>query len=114
MEARTGGAGTPVTTTTAIIEAGALTKTYGKVVAVDGLDLRTREGGVVGLLGPNGCVKTTTILMMPGLTEPTSGRIANVGFDPLRKPIEVKRRGGAACRAAKSMSGSPGQPSRRS
>ena len=47
-----------------------------------------------GLLGPNGAGKTTTILMALGLTEPTSGSILTAGFDPLRQPLEVKRRVG--------------------
>jgi ABC-2 type transport system ATP-binding protein len=49
---------------------------------------------VFGLLGPNGAGKTTTILMLLGLTEPTSGRARLAGFDPLRQPLEVKRRVG--------------------
>ena len=47
-----------------------------------------------GLLGPNGAGKTTTILMLLGLTEPTSGVARVAGFDPLRQPLEVKRRAG--------------------
>ena len=44
--------------------------------------------------GPNGSGKTTTILMLLGLTEPTGGRAEVAGFDPLREPLEVKRRVG--------------------
>lgn len=47
-----------------------------------------------GLLGPNGAGKTTTILMMLGLTEVSSGRIGVLGFDPVRQPLQVKRRVG--------------------
>jgi len=71
-----------------------LTKVYGGAVAVDHLDLSIDQGEVFGLLGPNGAGKTTTILMMLGLTEPTSGRARVAGFDPLRQPLEVKRRVG--------------------
>jgi ABC-2 type transport system ATP-binding protein len=71
-----------------------LTKRYGGAVAVDHLDLSIDQGEVFGLLGPNGAGKTTTILMMLGLTEPTSGRARVAGFDPLRQPLEVKRRVG--------------------
>ncbi len=46
------------------------------------------------ILGPNGSGKTTTILMLLGLTEPTSGQAIVAGFDPLRDPLEVKRRVG--------------------
>ncbi len=80
--------------TTPVIEAKALTKRYGAQVAVDRLDLSIGKGEVFGLLGPNGAGKTTTILMILGLTEPTSGKIETVGFDPLRQPLEVKRRVG--------------------
>ncbi len=77
-----------------IIRAEALTKRYGSALAVDGLDLTVEAGEVFGLLGPNGAGKTTTILMLLGLTEPTSGRAVVAGFDPLRQPLEVKRRVG--------------------
>jgi ABC-2 type transport system ATP-binding protein len=82
------------TTTEPVIRAEALTKRYGPVVAVDELDLAIEKGDVFGLLGPNGAGKTTTILLILGLTEPTSGSIATLGFDPLRQPLEVKRRVG--------------------
>ena len=77
-----------------IIRAEALTKRYGSALAVDQLDLAVEAGEVFGLLGPNGAGKTTTILMLLGLTEPTSGRAVVAGFDPLRQPLEVKRRVG--------------------
>jgi ABC-2 type transport system ATP-binding protein len=79
---------------TPLVEAKALTKCYGALTAVDQLDLSIDKGEVFGLLGPNGAGKTTTILMMLGLTEPTSGSILTAGFDPLRQPLEVKRRVG--------------------
>lgn len=79
---------------TPIVHAEALTKRYGSVTAVDRLDLSIDKGEVFGLLGPNGAGKTTTILMILGLTEPTSGSISTAGFDPLRQPLEVKRRVG--------------------
>ena len=77
-----------------VIRAEQLTKVYGKAVAVDHLDLTIPPGEVFGLLGPNGAGKTTTILMLLGLTEPTSGKATVAGFDPLRQPLEVKRRVG--------------------
>jgi ABC-2 type transport system ATP-binding protein len=79
---------------TPIVQAKALSKQYGGARAVDGLDLTIQRGEVFGLLGPNGAGKTTTILLMLGLTEPTSGSITVVGYDPLRQPLEVKRRVG--------------------
>jgi ABC-2 type transport system ATP-binding protein len=77
-----------------VIRAEGLTKRYGTTVAVDHVDLDVRAGEIVGILGPNGSGKTTTILMLLGLTEPTEGRAEVAGFDPLREPLEVKRRVG--------------------
>jgi ABC-2 type transport system ATP-binding protein len=77
-----------------VIRAEALTKRYGATVAVDHIDLAVNAGEIVGILGPNGSGKTTTILMLLGLTEPTSGHAEVAGFDPLRAPLEVKRRAG--------------------
>jgi ABC-2 type transport system ATP-binding protein len=77
-----------------VIRAEALSKRYGANLAVDHIDLEVRAGEIVGILGPNGSGKTTTILMLLGLTEPTGGRAVVAGFDPLRDPLEVKRRVG--------------------
>ena len=74
-----------------VIEAKGLQKRYGKAMAVRGVDLTVQEGEVFGLLGPNGSGKTTTILMLLGLTEPTGGTVKVAGFDPLRDPLNVKR-----------------------
>ncbi len=71
-----------------------LTKRYGELAAVDGLDLEVRPGEIFGLLGQNGAGKTTTILMLLGLTEPTRGWARVAGYDPTRRPLEVKRRVG--------------------
>jgi len=77
-----------------VIRAEQLTKRYGATLAVDHVDLEVHSGQIVGILGPNGSGKTTTILMLLGLTEPTEGRAEVAGFDPLREPLEVKRRVG--------------------
>jgi ABC-2 type transport system ATP-binding protein len=77
-----------------VIKAEGLTKRYGANVAVDQIDFEVSAGEIVGILGPNGSGKTTTILMLLGLTEPTAGRAVVAGFDPLRDPLEVKRRVG--------------------
>ena len=55
------------------VETKALTKRYGKFTAVDDLDLRIRDGEILGLLGPNGAGKTTTIKMLCDMLKPTSG-----------------------------------------
>ncbi len=75
----------------AIVETNGLCKSYGRQVAVNDLTFDVREGEIFGFLGPNGSGKTTTLLMLLGLTEPTKGwaRVAN--FDPTREPIKVKR-----------------------
>src|SRR5438445_6650422 len=52
-----------------------LRKTFGDVVAVDGVDLEVREGEFFSLLGPSGCGKTTCLRMIAGFEEPTAGRI---------------------------------------
>lgn len=79
---------------TAVVETRGLTKRYGDVVAVDGLDLEVRAGEIFGLLGPNGAGKTTTILMLLGLTEPSAGTVRVLGEDPTRNPVAIKRHTG--------------------
>ena len=58
-----------------------LTKVYGEVTAVDGVDLGIAKGEFISLLGPSGCGKTTTLQMIAGLVEPTRGTIALDGRD---------------------------------
>ncbi|MGK9231516.1 ABC transporter ATP-binding protein [Inquilinus limosus] len=74
-----------------VLSARRLVKRYGDRTAVDGIDLEIRRGEIVGLLGPNGSGKTTTILMLLGLTEATSGEARVLGRDPMRDPLSVKR-----------------------
>ena len=66
------------------IEVSGLTKRYGDVLAVDGIDFQARSGETVGLLGGNGAGKTTTIAMLLGLLLPTSGSIHVLGHNMLR------------------------------
>ncbi len=77
-----------------IIEAEGLTKKYGTQIAVNHLTLQIQQGEVFGFLGPNGAGKTTTLLMFLGLTEPTSGKVRVIGFDPTREPLRVKEKVG--------------------
>src|SRR5262249_985043 len=73
------------------VRAEKLRKTFGAFVAVDSLDLEINRGDVFGLLGPNGSGKTTTIRMLCGLLDPTSGTGTVAGFDVTREPEKVKR-----------------------
>jgi len=77
-----------------VIEAKDLTKRYESATVVDRLNLTIEAGEVFGLLGPNGSGKTTTILMLLGLTEVTGGTVRVLGLDPAREPLQVKRRVG--------------------
>jgi ABC-type sugar transport system ATPase subunit len=63
-----------------------LTKRFGPAVAVAGLDLRIRDGEFVSFLGPSGCGKTTTLNMIAGLEQPTSGSIHIGDIDVTRMP----------------------------
>ncbi len=61
------------------IELKEITKKYGKVAAVDNMDLSIKEGEFLTLLGPSGCGKTTTLRMIAGLEEPTHGVLSSDG-----------------------------------
>jgi putative spermidine/putrescine transport system ATP-binding protein len=68
-----------------------LTKAYGDVLAVDALDLTVARGEFISLLGPSGCGKTTTLQMIAGFVEPTSGRAVLEGVDLLG--VQPNKRG---------------------
>lgn len=78
------------------IETKGLTRQFGSVCAVDGLDLQVPRGKFYGFLGPNGAGKSTTIKMLTGLLAPTSGAMTILGEDTQDKERarEVKRRVG--------------------
>ncbi len=78
------GAGVPVAATSGPVPAVRLegiAKRYGEVVAVDGIDLDVRDGEFFSMLGPSGSGKTTTLRMIAGFEQPTSGRILLHGGD---------------------------------
>ncbi|MEA3402973.1 MAG: ABC transporter ATP-binding protein [Armatimonadota bacterium] len=80
--------------TEAVIETRSLSKHYGRVRAVDGLDLSVPRGSLFGFLGPNGAGKSTTIRMLTGLVRPSSGEARLLGV-PLGERLRVGRRVGA-------------------
>ncbi|HEX6331319.1 MAG TPA: ATP-binding cassette domain-containing protein [Actinomycetota bacterium] len=73
------------------IEAEGLAKSFGKVRALDGIDMVAGESTVFGLLGPNGAGKTTAIRILSTLIKPDAGRASVGGFDVVRHPEEVRR-----------------------
>ncbi len=68
-----------------------LTKRFGALVAVDGIDLEVRPGELFGLLGPNGAGKTTLVRMLTGLVPPTAGEAFVAGVDVVRHPDAARR-----------------------
>jgi ABC-2 type transport system ATP-binding protein len=77
----------------AIITQG-LTKAYGQVQALRGVDLEVRRGEIFGFLGPNGAGKTTTIRCLLDLIRPQGGTIRVLGLDPQADPVAVRARTG--------------------
>lgn len=73
------------------IEVSALTKKFGSFTAVDRVSFDVRRGEIFGFLGANGAGKSTTIRMLCGLLEPTSGAATVGGFDVGRQSEQVKR-----------------------
>jgi ABC-2 type transport system ATP-binding protein len=71
-----------------VIRTTGLVKRYGRLTAVDRLDLDVREGDRYGFLGPNGSGKTTTVRMLLGLVLPTSGQIELLGGKPSRETLQ--------------------------
>ena len=76
---------------TAAIETTALTKDFGPVRALDGIDLRVEPGEVFGFLGPNGAGKSTAIRILLDLIRPTAGSARIFGFDAQRQSVDAHR-----------------------
>jgi ABC-2 type transport system ATP-binding protein len=81
----------PAPPSTPVIEARGLTKRYGKVEALAGLDLVAHRGQVVALLGPNGAGKTTFVRTIATLVRPDGGSLSVDGIDAVRQPAKVRR-----------------------
>ena len=73
-----------------IIETQNLTKTYGKLIAVNKLNLKIKRGDIFGFLGPNGAGKSTTIRMLCGILQPNEGTAKINGFDIINKSEKIK------------------------
>jgi ABC-2 type transport system ATP-binding protein len=80
---------TPVPGDGPAIEARGLVKRYGRITAVDEVDLTVSPGDVYGYLGPNGAGKTTTLRMMLGLISPDAGAVKLFGRDPLLEGVRA-------------------------
>ena len=78
-----------------VIRINHLTRDFGRVRAVDDLSLEVPAGIIFGFLGPNGSGKTTTIHLLLGLPEPTTGRAEVLGFDTNTQADEIRARAGA-------------------
>ncbi len=76
------------------IETEGLTRRFGDVVAVDGLDLSVHDGEVFGFLGPNGAGKSTTINVLLGFTRPSRGTGRVLGRDIVEDSLAIRRRTG--------------------
>jgi ABC-2 type transport system ATP-binding protein len=72
------------------VETRGLTRWFGKVLAVDHLDLRVRRGELYGFLGPNGAGKSTTLRMLCGILEPSEGEGWVLGIDLRHEPERIK------------------------
>jgi ABC-2 type transport system ATP-binding protein len=75
---------------TLAIKASGLTKAYGDVIALNGIDIEVEQGTVLGLLGPNGSGKTTTVRILATLLQADSGIASVGGFDVATQPDEVR------------------------
>jgi oleandomycin transport system ATP-binding protein len=75
-----------------VIQVEGLGKTFGATRALDGVDLAVRRGTVLGLLGPNGSGKTTTVRVLATLLRPDSGRARVLGHDVVAEPEAVRSR----------------------
>ena len=76
----------------AIVEFSKLSKRFGKIQALDGLDLELEPGQIHGFLGPNGAGKTTAIRVLLGMLRADSGRVRLFGADPWSRAVQLHRR----------------------
>jgi ABC-2 type transport system ATP-binding protein len=77
-----------------VIEVQHLSKSYGRVTAVDDISFRVERGEILGFLGPNGAGKTTTMRILTGYMPATHGKAIVANFDVFEQPLEAKQRTG--------------------
>ncbi len=78
--------------TESLVSARQLTKSFGDLVAVDGIDFDVEAGEVFGFLGPNGAGKSSTMRMIGAVSPPSAGRLRVLGLDPLTHGPEIRAR----------------------
>jgi len=91
---------TATSTADPVIRVRGLTKRYGDVQAVDGIDFDVAKGEIFGLLGPNGAGKTTTVEILEGLREPDGGEVSVLGVNVARDADAIKPRIGVSLQTA--------------
>lgn len=77
-----------------VIETQQLSKRYGSIRALDGIDLHVPAGSIYGFLGPNGAGKTTAMRILVGLLRPSTGRASVLGMDAIRESTTIRKRVG--------------------
>jgi ABC-2 type transport system ATP-binding protein len=90
----------PTSTPSPVVEARSVTKSFGKVRALKGLDLSIPQGTITAVLGPNGAGKTTLIRIIATLLEPDSGSVHVLGHDVVRESLQVRKLIGLAGQSA--------------
>jgi ABC-2 type transport system ATP-binding protein len=75
-----------------VIQISELVKQYGKLKALDGINLEVHQGEVFGFIGPNGAGKSTTIRILLGLLRKDSGQVTILGGDPWKEAVELHKR----------------------
>lgn len=86
--------------TRTIVDVTGIRKTYGSLVAVDGVSFEVFEGEIFGLIGPNGAGKTTTMECVEGIRRPDAGTISILGLDPHRDGVALQDRIGVQLQQA--------------
>lgn len=75
-----------------MIELTNISKHFGKIIALENINLKVEQGNIVGLIGPNGSGKTTLIKIIVGTLRPTSGSVRVMGLDPIKSRRKIYKR----------------------